>query len=102
MTFISIIIICIDDILCIVGDVPQDPSIIAGINVTEDVDERGLGEEVDGRGLREEGFIAFVIVSSETLLRDNQGIFAIAVEGMEIGKTGEEAKKNITSGAVKL
>lgn len=64
----SIIIICIDDILCIVGDVPQDPSIIAGINVTE---------ELDGSGLGEEGFIAFSIISSELLLRDDQGIFEI-------------------------
>lgn len=81
MTFMSIIIICIDDILCIVGDVPQAPSIIAGMNVTE---------EVDGRGLGDEGSTAFIITSSELLLRDSQGIFAIRGESKGDWEDGGE------------
>jgi hypothetical protein len=43
MIFISIISICIGDIRCRAGEVPQVPSIIAGMKVTEELEESGVG-----------------------------------------------------------
>ena len=74
MIFISIIITCISDTRYIFGNAPQEPSTLAGTNMTEELEEKGPGEQF----LMDFISVAIHIISS-LFQRGNQGIFRILI-----------------------